>query len=285
MATFYLRTRTGLACKKAGQSHALYIAGLAKYKDKTEVQFVIDKNLPVWASNADDFFTKADENERANGRSFRSIVFAIPYEATHKEQWAQDFTQTLLGDRHAYRLAVHIPLNWHNPHAHLMFTERMQSAMSADTYFSRKNAKEKAFSGSKSKQWLEGAKRQYLALIRRLCPDYTPPNAGEPKIGQALPFSTSIYEDKRQARIAEVERLRCDTQELQIIERSLAKFISIPTDDYLLPELFQQVATGGLELNYQKFTPSSRSIKRSFASSQIMPIQHNQPTAPRPKFR
>ncbi len=285
MATFYLRTRTGLACKRAGQSHALYIAGLAKYKDKTEVQFVIDKNLPLWATSADDFFTKADENERANGRSFRSIVFAIPYETTNKEQWAQEFTQTLLGDRHAYRLAVHIPLNGHNPHAHLMFTERGQSAMPADTYFSRKNAKEKAFSGAKSKQWLEGAKRQYLALIRRLCPDYTPPNTGEQKIGQALPFSTSIYEDKRQARIAEVERLRSDTQELQNIERSLAKFISIPTNDYLLTELFQQVPQGGLELNYQKFTPSSRSVERSFASSKTMPIQHNKPTAPRPKFR
>jgi hypothetical protein len=285
MATFYLRTRTGLACKKAGQSHALYIAGLAKYKDKTEVQFVIDKNLPTWASNADDFFTKADENERSNGRSFRSIVFAIPYEANDKEQWAQEFTQTLLGDRHAYRLAVHIPLNGHNPHAHLMFTERGQSAMPADTYFSRKNAKEKAFSGSKSKQWLEGAKRQYLALIRRLCPDYTPPNSGEPKIGQALPFSTSIYEDKRQARIAEVERLRSDTKELLAINSSLAEFCCVPEDDYLLPELFQQLPIGGLELNYQKFTPSSRTIKRSFSSSQTIPIQHNQPTAPRPKFR
>jgi hypothetical protein len=285
MATFYLRTRTGLACKKAGSKHALYIAGKDRYAVKAEVQFVIDRNLPTWAINADEFFVQADDKERANGRSYRSVVFAIPNEAVDKCQWAQEFTQTLLGNKHAYRLAVHIPQNQHNPHAHLMFSERGQADMPAETYFGRKNVKERVFSGSKSKQWLDGAKRQYLALIRRLCPEYTPPNSGEPKIGQALPFSTSIYEDKRQARIAEVERLRSDTEELQNIERSLAKFISIPTDDYLLSELFQQMPTGGLELNYQKFTPSSRTIKRSFASSQTIPIQHNKPTAPSPKFR
>lgn len=157
--------------------------------------------------------------------------------------------------------------------------------MPADTYFSRKNAKEKAFSGSKSKLWLDGAKHQYLALIRRLCPDYTPPNTGEPKIGQALPFSTSIYEDKRQSRIAEVERLRSDINELQGINTSLDEFNSMPTNEFLLPDLFQQMTTYGLKLNHQKFAPSSRSVKSSFARPQTLPTQHNQPTAPRPKFR
>ena len=126
--------------------------------------------------------------------------------------------------------------------------------MPADTYFSRKNAKEKAFSGSKSKQWLESAKRQYLALIRRLCPDYTPPNTGEPKIGQVRPFSSSVYEDKRQARIAEVERLRSDTKELLAINSSLAEFCCVREDDYLLPELFQQMPTGGVELDKENIS-------------------------------
>ncbi len=62
MATFYLRTRTGLACKKAGGRHALYIAGKDRYADKKEVVFVEDKNLPLWAKNADDFFSQADDN-------------------------------------------------------------------------------------------------------------------------------------------------------------------------------------------------------------------------------
>jgi hypothetical protein len=193
--------------------------------------------------------------------------------------------KTLLGDRHAYRLAVHIANDGHNPHAHLMFSERGHTAMPADAYFSRKNPKEKAFSGSKSKQWLDSAKRQYLALIRRLVPDYTPPDTGEPKIGQALPFSTSIYKEKRQARITEVERLRSDTQELQLIDHSLSGFNFVSTDEFVLPEIYQQVPTDGLELNHQNFSPSSRNVKRSFATSQMLPTQHNQPTALRPKFR
>lgn len=271
MATFYLRTRTGLACKKAGQSHALYIAGLAQYKNKTEVQLVIDKNLPSWALNADDFFTKADSHERANGRSFRSIVFAIPNEAYDKEQWAQEFTQTILGDRHAYRLAVHIPTGGHNPHAHLMFTERRQSALPAETYFGRKNTKEKAFSGSKSKQWLASAKSQYLALIRTICPTYTPPNKQEQKIGPNLFDAGAEYEIKRLQRYEEVLQLRACEQEL------IDVYMAIESQDAsLIFPIQQRVPINGI-LNEAGFKPSSRVVLKHFQTTEA--------TLPKMRFR
>lgn len=271
MATFYLRTRTGLACKKAGQSHALYIAGFAKYKDKTEVQFVIDKNLPIWASSADDFFTKADEHERANGRSFRSIVFAIPYEANDKELWAQEFTKKILGDRHAYRLAVHIPTSGHNPHAHLMFTERRQSALPAETYFGRKNTKEKAFSGSKSKQWLSTAKSQYLALIRTICPTYTPPNKQEQKIGPNLYDAGAEYEIKRLQRHEEVLELRACEQELNDVSFAIES-----QEVSLIFPIQQRVPINGI-LNEAGFKPSSKIFTKH--------SQLDQSSLPKMRFR
>lgn len=265
MATFYLRTRTGLACKKAGRKHALYIAGKDRYSDKTEVQFVLDGNLPLWAKNADEFFVQADDNERANGRSYRSVVFAIPYEAVDKCLWAQEFTETLLGSKHAYRLAVHIPQNQHNPHAHLMFTERGQTDMPAKTYFGRKNIKERAFSGSKSKQWLAGAKSQYLALIRTICPTYTPQNKEEQKIGPDLFEAGSKYEIKRLQRQEEVLQLRvCEKELIDVsvaIESQCASLI-FPTQ--------KRTPNDGI-LNEAGFQPSSKIISHPLTTHSLTP--------------
>ncbi len=226
MATFYLRTRTGLACKKAGRRHAAYIAGTQQYCDKSEVKHVIDKNLPTWAKNADEFFAAADENERANGRSYRSIVFAIPHEAPDKKQWSQQLVDQLLGERHTYRLAIHIPDDGHNPHAHLMFSERGIKALDATKFFSRSNAKDPTYSGNKSKQWLERAKQHYLALIRVLCPNYTPPNSGEQKVGPKLLGASPVYEEQRQTRERMVDELRQDSQELQRVKGEIERLES-----------------------------------------------------------
>jgi hypothetical protein len=267
MATFYLRTRTGLACKKAGRKHALYIAGKDRYSDKTEVQFVIDGNLPLWAKNADEFFVQADDNERANGRSYRSVVFAIPNEAVDKCLWAQEFTQTLLGSKHAYRLAVHIPQNQHNPHAHLMFTERGQTDMPAETYFGRKNVKSRAFSGSKSKQWLAGAKSQYLALIGTICPTYTPQNKEEQKIGPILIGAGSEYEIKRLQRQEDVLQLRAWEQELNDVS------IAIESQEVsLIFPLQQRVPIDGI-LNKADFKPSSRIVNKHLQTAQSTPLK------------
>ncbi|MFA9202291.1 MAG: MobA/MobL family protein, partial [Candidatus Nanopelagicaceae bacterium] len=170
MATFYLDTRNGLAHKNAGCTHSAYIAGEGRYANKTEVKIVIDKNLPHWATDGHDFFQKADLNERANGRSYRSLIFAIPHEAKDKTQWAEDLTAKFLGDKHAYRLAIHD--DGHNPHCHLMFTERgRKDYLSPDKYFGRSNAKDRSIS---QKAWLVQAKTTYLEQIRTVAPSYTP---------------------------------------------------------------------------------------------------------------
>jgi hypothetical protein len=219
MATFYLRTRSGLACKKAGTNHSAYIAGVGRYADKQEVKTVIDKNLPHWAIDGEDFFQKADLNERANGRSYRSLVFAIPNEAVDKTKWAEDLTAKLLGDRHAYRMAIHEDKN--NPHCHLMFTERGRKVdLSPDKYFSRSNAKDRGIS---QKAWLVQAKETYLSEIRTVAPSYTPSSTKEPKIGPSMKQAGNTYEVNRKKRIEEVEFLRRSAVLLPKLDKYIAR--------------------------------------------------------------
>jgi MobA/MobL family len=219
MATFYLSTRNGLASQNAGSTHSAYIAGEGRYSDKAEVKIVIDKNLPQWATDGHDFFQKADLNERANGRSYRSLIFAIPHEAVDKTQWAEDLAYKFLGDRHAYRMAIHD--DGHNPHCHLMFTERgRKDDLSPDKYFGRGNPKDRAMNHA---SWLDKAKETYLAEIRTVAPSYTPSFTKEPKIGPSMKQAGNTYEASRKKRIEEVEYLRLAARAIRAIDATIER--------------------------------------------------------------
>ena len=212
MASFYLRTQTGLACHGAGKKHSRYISGLDKYAHKKEVKHVVDGNLPSFANDAVEFFDQADKNERANGRSYRSIVFAIPREAKDKLAWAQELTNAMLDNKHTYRLAIHLDDEGHNPHAHLQFSERgLIEGETVKDFFSRANPKEKKISGTASKRWLADMKDVYLGQIKKLVPTYVRPNSKEQKIGQKREIKTEQdqkYENERQAREQNVQNIR-----------------------------------------------------------------------------
>jgi hypothetical protein len=202
MATFYIKVNSGLACKNAGQYCAAYITGTGVHGNKHEVEKVIDKNLPVWAKDGADFFKRADELERANGRSYRGLVIAIPSEAKDKMAWVQTFVDDLLKDKHAYRLAYHFDPAKNNPHAHLMFCERGRMfedrADDPKAYFTRKNGKD---ANLKRFDWLTDAKALYLAHIRKVAPDYTPAMTGEVKIGPEHKNGSKEYKEQRQLAI------------------------------------------------------------------------------------
>ncbi len=225
MATNYLSTRTGTAGAGAGCKHAAYISGLDRHADKTEVQAVIDKNIP--ASVAKDglaFFKQADELERANGRSYRSVIVAIPREATDKAAWAQTFVDDLLKDKHAYRLAIHDKGDG-NPHAHLMFSERgLKEGKTAKDIFSRKNPKPTyATSKKESADWLKNAKALYLTHVQKVAPDYVPKMSGEPKIGQKLKNASPAWEAQRAKREKAVHAIRTGEIAVKWLDKQLVK--------------------------------------------------------------
>ena len=250
MATYYLRTRNQLASKNRGAAHADYIAGQGRYRGKEEVAQYIDANLPNFASTFKDFLEAADKNEGVGVRAYRSLIVGIPKEAGDKFIWAQQFSNDLLGDSHAYRLALHDDVN--NPHFHLSFSERQNTPeslkMTPKKYFSRCNKKKREMN---KKQWLFDAKDLYLKHIRLVCPNYAPTsNGGEVKIGPKLVGATPAYEVAREQREFEVWRLRKAKAELNLLEieikASLAKrfkAICVKTIKGALP-LFQSLEKG-----------------------------------------
>jgi len=136
MATNYLSTRTGTAGKGAGAKHAAYISGLDRYAEKDEVKTVIDKIIPASvAKDGLEFFQKADELERANGRSYRSLIIAIPREAADKAAWAQTLVDDLLKDKHAYRLAIHDKGDGNPPRAFDVLRTGFESGQNAQGLF------------------------------------------------------------------------------------------------------------------------------------------------------
>lgn len=225
MATNYLATRTGSAGKGAGGKHAAYISGLDRHADKTEVKAVIDKNIPASVAKGGlEFFQKADELERANGRSYRSLIIAIPCEAADKTAWAQNFTDDLLKDHHAYRLAIHDKGDG-NPHAHLMFSERgLKEGQTAKDFFSRKNPKPTyATSKKESADWLKNAKALYLTHVQKVAPDFVPAMKGEPKIGPKLKNASAAFETKRAEREEIVHAIRDGEKATQALDKMLIK--------------------------------------------------------------
>ena len=130
----------------------------------------------------------ADEHERANGRLFRDIEFALPKELSERQQvaLAREFSASVTtgtGERLPYTLAVHHG-EGENPHAHLMFSERANDgiARSAEQWFRRHNPKApdqggaKKSEATKPKAWLEQTRASWAeqanrALARAGCPE------------------------------------------------------------------------------------------------------------------
>ena len=135
-----------------GAAHSDYVAGLSRYADREDVCLVESANMPGWAVDAAAFWKAADEHERANGRVYRELEFALPSELTQAQQieLARAAADRWLGDRHAYTLAVHDkPASdgkTRNVHCHLMFCERVNDGIQrpdAAAFFKRGASKGK----------------------------------------------------------------------------------------------------------------------------------------------
>ena len=160
--------------RSGGQSaaaHGAYIARDGKYAAKTlddEAVLTEHGNLPDFANgDAHLFWAAADEHERANGRLWTEIEVSLPRELSLDDQiaLAREFRLAMIGDRHAYSLAIHIPKTLDgqadNPHIHLMFSERVMDEktklLDEATYFKRNGA-------TKDRSWNEQDKVEAVRL-------------------------------------------------------------------------------------------------------------------------
>ena len=133
--------------KGSGAEHAQYIERGGRFKAEKygEIGEHERGNLPDWArGSAARFFAAADSFERANGNSYREFELALPVELSDAErgQLVREFVAEQLGERHAYAWAIHEPRG-HNPHVHIMFSERIIDGIErgAEHYFKRANNK------------------------------------------------------------------------------------------------------------------------------------------------
>ncbi len=176
MAVFHLKVSYG-SCA-GGQSAAAkeeYIEREGRYDgDRAELEHSESGHMPAWASDdAHAYWEAADLHERANGRLYSEVQFALPVELDEgqRRELAQEFTQSLTGEeRLPYTLALHRGgPGGENPHAHLMFSERGNDGVerSAQQWFRRYNAKAPARGGArksragKAGDWLSKTRERW----------------------------------------------------------------------------------------------------------------------------
>ena len=173
MSLYHLSTSVG--SRAGGQSASAkddYIEREGRYEgDASELEHSESGHMPAWA--ADDphaYWEAADAHERANGRLFREVEFALPTELDEGErrELALEFAQSLTaGERLPYTLAIHRGRG-ENPHCHLVISERSNDGMErpAETWFKRYNGKAPEQGGARkvstsSKEWLQSTREAW----------------------------------------------------------------------------------------------------------------------------
>lgn len=157
MAIARLSVKTGGVGKAA--SHAEYIERDGKYEKKKndDLEYSDSGNMPTWAEeNPKLFWQAADLYERKNGSTYREFEIALPRELNPEQriELVQDFIDQEMGTKYPYQVAIHNPKamdDLDQPHAHLMFNERLQDGIERDPqqYFKRYNSKAPEKGGAK----------------------------------------------------------------------------------------------------------------------------------------
>ena len=152
VAVYHLKV--GFGSRAGGQSARAkneYIEREGRYADdREEREHVEHGHMPAWAQDDPHaYWQAADAHERANGRLYSEVQFALPREldASERRALAGAFAGRICGgERLPYTLALHkgeaeTPDKPDNPHAHLMFSERGNDgiARSEEQWFKRHN--------------------------------------------------------------------------------------------------------------------------------------------------
>jgi MobA/MobL family len=146
MAIFHLSVSSG--SRGSGSSAAAkdaYLRRESRYRrDREELVAAESGNMPEWAvADSSRYWKSADLYERANGRLYQQVVVALPRELSEDAQvqltriFATHLTTTEDGPL-PYTFAVHRGKG-ENPHAHIVFSERVNDGhtRTPDTWFKR----------------------------------------------------------------------------------------------------------------------------------------------------
>ena len=186
VAVYHLKV--GFGSRAGGQSARAkneYIEREGRYAaDSEEREHVEHGHMPAWAQDDPHaYWQAADAHERANGRLYSEIQFALPGEldAGGRRSLAGAFAEQVCGgERLPYTLALHkgateTPDKPDNPHAHLMFSERGNDgiARSEEQWFKRHNPTAPARGGArksraaKAGDWLDTTRQAWEQAANR----------------------------------------------------------------------------------------------------------------------
>lgn len=140
---YHLSFRSGSRGRGSCASAACdYITRADEYDDpdRDPAIYTESDHMPLWAQqDPHEYWDAADLFERANGRLYIAADFALPRDLDPDDQieLAHAFVQELTADRQLpYTLAIHAGRdrdgNEHNPHAHLMISERQNDGIERD---------------------------------------------------------------------------------------------------------------------------------------------------------
>ncbi|MFM0140880.1 MobA/MobL family protein [Caballeronia grimmiae] len=250
MAISHCSVRRGLAGK--GAAHALYVQGEGRYGERDDVKHIEHGNMPSFAAaNPMDFWRAADAHERANGRAYTELQYAVPRELTEEKdqiRFARRMADGIVGVTHPYTLAMHdseAADGQRNVHVHLMFSERQLDGIERgpEQFFKRAAAPYRhrvtkemmpadPTKGGAAKNRAMNAKtfvtdvreryeRVVNATLERLGVDYrismkaNPRLEPEPKVGPAHPRAE--FNAARDARLERVRELRAARAEWKAV--------------------------------------------------------------------
>ena len=175
MAIYHLTAKTvsrGESASAAVRSD--YIERSGRYaSDHAELLHKGHGNMPAWAESCPrNYWEAADAHERANGRLFKQLEFALPKELSAAQQTAlassfcRDMAKTKDGPL-PYSFAVHKGHDKENPHCHLLISERVNDGVSRDPgLWFKRAAKDPAKGGAKKTNELRP--REWLLQCREL---------------------------------------------------------------------------------------------------------------------
>jgi hypothetical protein len=185
MAIYHLTVSTG--AKSAGHSaraKAEYVSREGAYThDRAELVHVESAHMPDWAlvkadgsasAAAIPYWEAADVHERANGRLFKQLEFALPLELPADARlelaraFARELTTNIDGGQLPYTLAVHAGKG-DNPHVHLLISERVNDGQnrSPAKWFKRAVGKDggaRKTEALKPTEWLDETRARWADL-------------------------------------------------------------------------------------------------------------------------
>ena len=181
MSIYHLTVKIG--SKENGDSAGsklAYISRTEAYAKKAdECAYTASGHMPKWPKtnpqiDASHYWKSADLYERDNGRLYREVEFALPRELSLEKQkeLCHAFAERLCvldkGEKLPFTFAIHTDKENHNPHCHLMISERINDGIprNASTWFKRANAREPKKGGATKTQELKG--KQWLLPTREL---------------------------------------------------------------------------------------------------------------------